>query len=113
MTWEPTLTNYLILAAADFSLGLFGVMIQRNAITLFMCIELMLNSVHLTFIGFSEYRVDFDGQIFAFFVIAVAAAEAALGLAAIILLFRPTRRVIVDQAHGLLSRTPGCGRRAC
>lgn len=101
MTWEPTLAHYLILAAAVFSLGLFGVMIRRNAITLFMCIELMLNSVNLTFIGFSKYRVDLDGQIFAFFVIAVAAAEAAVGLAIIIHLFRHTRSVNVDQAKEL------------
>lgn len=101
MTWEPTLAHYLILAAAVFSLGLLGVMIRRNAITLFMCIELMLNAVNLTFIAFSKHRVDLDGQVFAFFVIAVAAAEAAVGLAIIIHLFRHKRSVNVDQATEL------------
>ena len=66
MSWEPTLAHYLLLAAATFSVGLVGVMVRRNAIILFMCIELMLNSVNLTFIAFSKYRVDLDGQIFAF-----------------------------------------------
>jgi NADH-quinone oxidoreductase subunit K len=101
MTIEPTLFHYLVLAAATFSVGLIGVLIRRNAITLFMCIELMLNSVNLTFIAFSKYRVDLDGQIFAFFVMAVAAAEAAVGLAMIIHIFRHRRSVNVDEATQL------------
>ncbi len=98
---EITLFHYLVLAAATFCVGMVGVLVRRNAITLFMCIELMLNSVNLTFIAFSKYRVDFDGHIFAFFVMAVAAAEAAVGLALIIHIFRHHRSVNVDEANEL------------
>ena len=99
--FEPTLLHYLALAAITFSIGVFGVMVRRNAITLFMCVELMLNSVNLTFITFSKYRVDMDGHIFAFFVMAVAAAEAAVGLAIILHIFRHKRSVQVDEANTL------------
>ena len=75
MMFEPTLEQYLVLGAITFCIGVFGVMVRRNAITLFMCVELMLNSVNLTFMAFSKYRVDLDGHIFSFFVMAVAAAE--------------------------------------
>lgn len=102
MIWEPTLAHYLILAAATFTLGLVGVLIRRNALILFMCIELMLNSVNLTFIAFSKYRVDLDGQIFSFFVMAVAAAEAAVGLAIVLHVFRHNRSVNVDEVRELL-----------
>lgn len=101
MTFEPTLLHYLMLAAATFSIGLLGVMVRRNAITLFMCVELMLNSVNLTFVAFSKYRVDVDGHIFSFFVMAVAAAEAAVGLAIILNIFRHRRSVNVDEANSL------------
>lgn len=101
MTWEPTLVHYLVLAAGIFTIGLVGVMIRRNALILFMCIELMLNSVNLTFIGFSKYRVDLDGHVFAFFVMAVAAAEAAVGLAIILHIFRHNRSVNVDEVTEL------------
>ncbi len=99
--FEPTLAHYLILAATTFSIGVLGVMVRRNAITLFMCIELMLNSVNLTFIAFSKYRVDVDGHIFSFFVMAVAAAEAAVGLAIILNIFRHKRSMNVDEANSL------------
>lgn len=98
---EPTLIHYLVLAAATFCIGMAGVLIRRNAITLFMCIELMLNSVNLTFIAFSKYRIDMDGHVFAFFVMAVAAAEAAVGLALIIHIFRHYKSVNVDEASQL------------
>lgn len=98
---EPTLIHYLVLAAATFAIGTFGVLVRRNAITLFMCIELMLNSVNLTFIAFSKYRIDMDGHIFAFFVMAVAAAEAAVGLALILHIFRHYKSVNVDEANQL------------
>jgi NADH-quinone oxidoreductase subunit K len=101
MSLEPTLFHYLLLAGLTFSIGLVGVLIRRNALILFMCIELMLNSVNLTFIAFSKYRVDLDGQIFSFFVMAVAAAEAAVGLAIILHLFRHYRSVNVDDATEL------------
>jgi NADH-quinone oxidoreductase subunit K len=96
-----TITHYLILAAITFFVGMAGVLVRRNAITVFMCIELMLNSVNLTFIAFSKYRIDLDGHVFAFFVMAVAAAEAAVGLALILHLFRHYRSVNVDSAHEL------------
>lgn len=97
----PTLEHYLFVSAITFAIGIFGVLYRRNAITLFMCIELMLNSVNLTFIAFSKYRVDLDGHIFAFFVMAVAAAEAAIGLAIILHIFRHYRSVDVDRAAKL------------
>lgn len=97
----PTLEHYLLVAAMIFSVGVFGVLFRKNAITLFMCIELMLNAVNLTFIAFSKYRTDLDGHIFAFFVMAVAAAEAAVGLALIIHIFRHYRGVNVDDVTEL------------
>lgn len=101
MEFAPGLEQYLFVAALTFAIGLVGVLVKRNAISLFMCIELMLNSVNLTFIAFAKYRVDFDGHIFAFFVMAVAAAEAAVGLAIILHIFRHHRSVNVDEASEL------------
>ena len=101
LAYAPSLEAYLMVAALTFTIGLVGVLVKRNAISLFMCIELMLNSVNLTFITFSKYRVDFDGHIFAFFVMAVAAAEAAVGLAIILHIFRHQRSVNVDEASEL------------
>lgn len=98
---EITLAHYLILGAITFCIGVFGVLVKRNAITLFMCVELMLNSVNLTFIAFSKYRIDLDGHIFAFFIMAVAAAEAAVGLALILHIFRHYRSLDVDRASEL------------
>jgi NADH-quinone oxidoreductase subunit K len=80
-------TRTLILSAILFSLGVFGVLIRRNAIILFMCIELMLNAVNLAFVVFSR-QAGIEGQVFVFFVMAVAAAEAAVGLAIVISMFR-------------------------
>ncbi len=99
--FAPTLEHYLIIAAIIFSIGIFGVLFRRNAITLFMSIELMLNAVNLTFIAFSKYRADLDGHVFSFFVMAVAAAEAAVGLALIIHIFRHFRKVDVDEVSEL------------
>ena len=96
---------YLILAAALFGIGAIGVVVRRNAIVLFMCIELMLNAVNLTMIAFSKYRtdatgvLDMDGHAMSFFVIALAAAEAAVGLAIIIAIFRHRRSVNVDEGN--------------
>jgi NADH-quinone oxidoreductase subunit K len=86
------LTLSLALSAILFSLGVFGVMIRRNAIILFMCVELMLNAVNLAFVVFSR-TVGIDGQVFVFFVMAVAAAEAAVGLALVISIFRHAESV--------------------
>ena len=80
-------TRTLLLSAILFSLGVFGVMIRRNAIILFMCVELMLNAVNLAFVVFSR-QAGIEGQVFVFFVMAVAAAEAAVGLALVISIFR-------------------------
>jgi NADH-quinone oxidoreductase subunit K len=81
------LTETLILSALLFSIGVAGVMIRRNAIILFMCVELMLNAANLAFVAFSQH-VGIEGQVFVFFVMTVAAAEAAVGLAIIISIFR-------------------------
>jgi NADH-quinone oxidoreductase subunit K len=82
----------LILSAILFSLGVFGVLIRRNAIIMFMCIELMLNAVNLAFVVFSR-QAGIEGQVFVFFVMAVAASEAAVGLALIISIFRHVETV--------------------
>ncbi|MDA2937860.1 NADH-quinone oxidoreductase subunit NuoK [Acidobacteria bacterium AH-259-A15] len=92
-------THYLALAAILFAIGALGVIIRRNVITMFMCVELMLNAVNLTFITFSRFLNQVDGQIFVFFVMTVAAAEAAVGLALIVLLSRRTETLDVDQAN--------------
>ena len=81
-------SHYLILAAMLFCMGLFGALVRRNALVVFMCIELMLNAANLTFLAFARQRGDMAGHLSAFFVIAVAAAEAAIGLSIIIAIFR-------------------------
>ena len=90
---------YLILSAALFAIGVTGVLIRRNAIIVFMCIELMLNSANLTLVTFSSYLGNSIGQLFVFFVMAVAAAEAAVGLAIIIALFRNKLTVNIDEIN--------------
>src|ERR1700730_13129609 len=88
---------YLILAAVFFSIGVAAFLIKRNLITIFMSIELMLNAVNLTFVAFAHMWHQVSGQIFAFFVMVVAAAEAAVGLAIIIAIFRTRETLNVDQ----------------
>ncbi len=88
---------YLLLAAVLFSLGMFGVMVRRNALVVFMCVELMLNAANLTFLTFAKQRGDDIGHISAFFIIAVAAAEAAIGLAIVIAVFRSRATVNVEE----------------
>jgi NADH-quinone oxidoreductase subunit K len=90
---------YLVLSAALFAMGVTGVLIRRNAIIVFMSIELMLNSANLTLVTFSSYLGNSIGQLFVFFVMAVAAAEAAVGLAIIIALFRNKLTVNVDEIN--------------
>lgn len=85
-------TNSLVLAAILFSIGVLGVVVRRNAIILFLCIELMLNAVNLAFVALSR-AVGIEGQVFVFFVMAVAAAEAAVGLAIVISIFRHSETV--------------------
>jgi NADH-quinone oxidoreductase subunit K len=88
---------YLILSAILFSIGVAAFLIKRNIITVFMSIELMLNAVNLTFVAFSRQWHQVSGQIFVFFVMVVAAAEAAVGLAIIIAVFRARNTLNVDQ----------------
>ena len=97
----PQLSWYLALSAVLFTIGVVGVMIKRNVIAMFMCIELMLNSVNLTFIAFSSYFRDISGQLFVFIVMTVAAAEAAVGLGIIITIFRNRESLDVDDASSL------------
>ncbi|MBM4172528.1 MAG: NADH-quinone oxidoreductase subunit NuoK [Ignavibacteria bacterium] len=90
---------YLILSAFMFIVGVTGVLIRRNAIVVFMCIELMLNAANLSLVAFSSYHGNPVGQIFVFFVMTVAAAEATVGLAIIIAIFRNKLTVNVDEIN--------------
>jgi len=94
----PTLNAYLIVAAALFTISVIGIFInRRNVIILLMAIELMLLAVNLNFIAFSSYLGDLSGQVFVFFILTVAAAESAIGLAILVVLFRNVGSVDVDQ----------------
>lgn len=90
---------YLVLALLLFSIGVAGVLLRRNAIVVFMCIELMLNSVNLVFVTFSSFLGNLNGQIFVFFIMTVAAAEAAIGLAIIIALYRNKSTINLDEIN--------------
>ena len=95
-------TNYyIILSAILFTIGVVGVLTRRNALIIFMSIELMLNAANLAFVAFSSVIKSFSGQIFVFFVIAVAAAEVAVGLALIVEIFKSKRSIDVDQMSSL------------
>ena len=91
--------NYLYLSAVLFTIGAVGVLIRRNAIVLFMCVELMLNAANLSLVTFSRMHGNLDGQIMAFFVMVVAAAEVVVGLAIIMSIFRTRRSASVDDAN--------------
>jgi NADH-quinone oxidoreductase subunit K len=95
------LSWYLGLSALLFTIGAAGVFIKRNVITIFLCIELMLNAVNLTFVSLSSYFGEIGGQLFVFIVMTVAAAEAAVGLAIIISIFRNRESLNVDDASDL------------
>ena len=90
---------YLVVSAVLFTIGVLGVLVRRNAIVMFMSIELMLNSVNLTLVAYASRFGSVDGQVFVFFVMAVAAAEAAVGLAIILAIYRRLRSTDVDDAH--------------
>jgi len=90
---------FLILSGTLFTIGVIGALTRRNAIIVFMSIELMLNAVNVTFITFSRFLQSMDGVIFAFFVMAVAAAEAAVGLAIFVLLYRSRQTINVDEIN--------------
>ena len=94
---EVPLANYLVLAAILFGIGAVGVVVRRNALIIFMSVELMLNAVNLTFLAFARHHGGADGQVISFLVMALAAAEAAVGLAILILVFRHRRSVHVDD----------------
>ena len=93
------LNNYLILSAIIFSIGTIGVLTRKNAIVIFMCVEMMLNAVNLTFIAFSRYLGNIDGQVFVFFVMTVAAAEAAVGLALMIAFYKNRESIDVEDMN--------------
>ena len=96
-----TETWYLVLAAILFSIGLLGVMIRRNPLVMFMCIELMLNAVNVTFIAFSARLGDLTGQTSVFFILVVAAAEVVVGLSMVMMLFRRNPELTVDDLNEL------------
>ncbi len=93
------LNYYLVLSALLFSIGVIGVLTRRNAIIIFMCIELMLNAVNLSLVAFSSFLGSESGQIFVFFVMTVAAAEAAVGLAIVISLYRNKETLDIDKIN--------------
>ena len=96
---EITLNWYLTLSALLFTMGVVGFLFRRNAIMMLMCVELMLNSVNITLVAFSQYLGDVSGQILVFFVMAVAAAEAAVGLALVIAIFRNKLTIDVTKIN--------------
>ncbi len=89
-------THYVVLSAILFSIGALGVLIRRDAIIVFMCVELMLNACNLSLVAFSHQHGNLDGQVMAFFVMVVAAAEVVIGLAIIMTIFRSRRSISVD-----------------
>jgi NADH-quinone oxidoreductase subunit K len=94
-----TPTYYLLLSALLFSIGAVGVLVRRNAIVVFMCIELMLNAMNLSLVTFARINGELDGQVMAFFVMVVAAAEVVVGLAIIMSIFRTRRTASIDDAN--------------
>ncbi|HET8642579.1 MAG TPA: NADH-quinone oxidoreductase subunit NuoK [Pseudonocardiaceae bacterium] len=94
-----TPSYYLLLSALLFTIGAAGVLVRRNAIVVFMCIELMLNAVNLSLVTFSRINGGLDGQLMAFFVMVVAAAEVVVGLAIIMSIFKTRRSASVDDAN--------------
>ena len=92
---------YIWLSATLFTIGVLGVLYRRNAIVIFMCIELMLNAVNLLMVAFSSYLNDASGQVFVFFIMAVAAAEVAVGLAILVLMYRNTKTVDINVLNRL------------
>ena len=98
---QVDISHYIYLSTVLFSIGLFGVLFRRNAIVLLMCIELMLNSVNLLLTTLSTYMGDAGGQLFVFFIMVVAAAEAAVGLAILVMVYRNTRNTTVNFLSNL------------
>ena len=96
-----TIQHYLCLSTTLFALGVFGVLLRRNAILMFMCIELMLNAVNIALVAFSKVHGDTSGQVFVFFIMVVAAAEVAVGLAILMMLYRNLRTTDTDALNNL------------
>lgn len=94
---DVTASYYLVLAALLFTIGAVGLLVRRNALVMFMCVELMLNAVNLTFVTFADALNDVTGQVLVFFVLVVAAAEVAVGLAIIVAIFRRRQGVTADD----------------
>jgi NADH:ubiquinone oxidoreductase subunit K len=96
-----TLNNFLILSAFLFCTGLYGVLARKNAVLVLMSVELMLNAVNLNLVAFSAFRANVTGQIFSLFIITIAAAEVGVGLAIVLLIYRNSRSVDLEQADQL------------
>jgi len=97
----PALFHYLILSMILFTIGVMGVLMRRNALMILLALEIMLNAVNLSFVAFSRYTGNLHGQIFVFFIISIAAAEVAIGLAVLIVLFRNKRSVDTNYIKSL------------
>jgi NADH-quinone oxidoreductase subunit K len=95
------LSHYILLSSILFSIGVLGVLFRRNAIIIFMCIELMLNAVNLLLAAFSVHHSDPSGQVFVFFIMAVAAAEVAVGLAILIMIYRNTGSINIETLSNI------------
>ena len=98
---SATLNTYLFLSAALFAIGLLGVLIRRNTLVVFMCLELMLVASTLALVAFSRFNGTMDGNVFVFFILTVAAAEVAVGLAIIVALFRRRQTIQIDELNTL------------
>lgn len=99
--FNGSLNSYIILCSILFSIGIMGVLVRRNIIIIFMSIELMLNSVNLLMVAFSMHHGDPSGQVFVFFIMAVAAAEITVGLAILVMIYRNTGSVSIDALNRL------------
>jgi NADH-quinone oxidoreductase subunit K len=97
----PPIAYFLALSGIMFTIGLLGVTLRRNAIVIFMSLELMFNSANLAFVSFASLYQNINGQIFVFFIMAVAAAEVAVGLALIVAIFRSKKSINIDQMNNL------------
>jgi NADH-quinone oxidoreductase subunit K len=96
---DVTPSYYLVLGAMLFTIGAVGLLVRRNTLVMFMCVELMLNAVNLTFVTFADALDDIGGQVIVFFTLVVAAAEVAVGLALIVAIFRRRQGVTADDVH--------------
>ena len=98
---SPGLNEYVLLSALLFAIGFIGVLVRRNTLVIFMCLELMLVATTLALVAFSRFNGTMDGNVFVFFILTVAAAEVAVGLAIIVALFRKRQTIEVDELNAL------------